>query len=56
MKKKQKNKKYKVFFDMKWSDEVYVTASNTRLARAKAFAKFIKKLSQRWFTIYVERI
>lgn len=52
--KKQKNKRYKVFFDMKWSDDIYVTAPNSRVARAKAFAKFIKKLTQKWFTIYVE--
>ena len=39
---------------MKWSDDVYVTAPNARIARARAFTKFIKKLTRKWFTIYVE--
>lgn len=54
MKKKPKNKRYIVFLNMRWSDEVIVSAANCREAKTKGFNKLVKKLTQRDFIISAE--
>ncbi|MDR2005335.1 MAG: hypothetical protein LBQ74_20115 [Prevotella sp.] len=54
MKKKSKDKKYIVSIYMKYAHEVKVKASNKWVAKAIAFARFIKNLTQNDFTIYVD--
>lgn len=56
MKKKQKNKRYKVGFDMIYSHDVYVSATGVWQARVKAFIKFIAMLKQKDFRIEVDEV
>ena len=56
MKNKPKNKTYIVSIYMKYAHEVKVKASNKWVAKVVAYARFIKKLKLKDFTVYVDEI
>jgi len=56
MKKKPKDKTYIVSIYMKYAYEVKEQASNKWVVKAVAFARFIKKIKLKGFTIYVDEI